>query len=189
MYNAGEYNYLVSKYGSYASWAIWNKEKPVDTEVISQNIDQLHSKYVLLGLNISRPLIDQHWSNFHDNSHARKLRYACNDTKLRGSYMTDMFKGIVQPSSANFRSLLTDKIIQDNVQFFNKEMKDIKITDDTQFIIFGTSTSLLAQCFNGYFKQGYKNNVIYYYHYSYFTLTDKQWVVGLWRKLDIDQIL
>lgn len=185
MYTISEYNHLVSKYGPYSSWAIWNDEKPVDTGIIDQNINQLHSQFVLLGLNISRPLAGA-WSNFHDNSHARKLRYACNNTKLRGSYMTDIFKGIVQPNSGNFKDMLTDEIIHENVQFFNQEMKDIKINNDSEFIIFGTPSSLLAKYFNNYFKQDYKNNITYYYHYSYYTLTDKQWVNGLWQKLSID---
>lgn len=186
MYNSEEYKNLTSKYGSFASWAIWDYEKASDTAVIDQKFDQLHSKYVLLGLNVSRPLTNT-WSNFHDNSHARKIKYACNDTKLRGSYMTDMFKGIVKSRSAGFKEILTDKIISENVKLFNQEMKDVKINGDTVFIIFGTSSSLLAQCFNKYFKQKYKNQIIYYYHYAYFTFTDKEWVNGLWKKLAINQ--
>lgn len=111
MYDIDEYNSLTSKYGSYASWAIWNYEQSTDTAIIDQNFDQLHSKFVLLGLNISRPLTDKPWSNFHDNTHARKIKYACNDTKLRGSYITDIFKGVVEPQSAQFTNILTDKII------------------------------------------------------------------------------
>ena len=187
MYDIDEYNNLTLKYGSYASWAIWNYEKSTDTAIIDQNFDQLHSKFVLLGLNISRPLTSKPWSNFHDNTHARKIKYACNDTKLRGSYITDIFKGVVEPKSGQFRNILTDKIINENVALFNQEMRDIKINDDTQFVVFGTPTSLLGKCFNGYFRQDYKNAIIYYYHYAYYTLTDKDWVMGFWNKLNISQ--
>lgn len=186
MYNYYEYKDLASKYGSYASWAIWDYRNASNTKIIDQNFDQLHSKYILLGLNISRPLTNK-WSNFHDNSHARKLKYACNDTKLRGSYITDLFKGIVKPRLTGLNKILTTKIIDENVDFFNQEMKDIKMNDKSQFIIFGTPTSLIAQCFNNYFKHKYNNRIVYYYHYSYFTLTDKEWVNGLWKKLDISQ--
>lgn len=66
-------------------------------------------------------------------------------------------------------------------------MSDIKINADTQFVVFGTPTSLLGKCFNSYFKQDYKNAIIYYYHYAYYTLTDKDWVLGFWNKLNIRQ--
>lgn len=187
MYGLSEYNNLISKYGLYASWAIWNPEKPSDTAVIDKNIHQLHSTFVLLGLNVSRSLTNRPWSNFHDNSHARKLRYACNNTKLRGSYITDLFKDIVEPKSNNLRSVLTEGVIEENILFFDQEMRDIQITDDTRFVIFGTPTSLLARCFNDYFKKRYKHQVTYYYHYSYFVLTDEQWVNGFWKVLGINQ--
>jgi hypothetical protein len=183
MYIINEYKNLTSRYSSYASWAIWNYENARDTAIIDQNFDQLHSNFVLLGLNISRPLTNK-WSNFHDNSHARKLKYACNDSKLRGSYMTDIFKGIVKSRSTAFNKILTDNIVSENVNFFIQEMEDIGLNDESQFIIFG---GLTAQYFNVYFKQKYKNHIIYYRHYSDFTLTDKEWVIGFWKELKINQ--
>lgn len=187
MYSIEEYKKLTSKYGSYASWAIWDYENENDTSVINQNFNQLHSRYVFLGLNIASPLTEKSWINFHGGKHDRKIKYACNDTKLRGSYLTDIFKGIVASRSTKFESILTDEIISKNVNLFNKEMRGIKINEVTQFIVFGPPNSLLAKCFNKYFKQKYKNHVIYYYHYAYFTLTDKEWVNGLWKKLNINQ--
>ncbi|KKT92415.1 MAG: hypothetical protein A3E37_03045 [Candidatus Andersenbacteria bacterium RIFCSPHIGHO2_12_FULL_46_9] len=188
MYNSDEYKNLTLKYSSYASWAIWSYKNQSDSTIISQNISELHSKFVLLGLNISRPLANEQWSNFHHGpNNIRKLKYACNDNKLHGSYITDIFKGIIEPEATQFRDILTDKIINENVNLFNQEMGDIKIDDDSQFIIFGTKTSLLAQCFNDYFKQEYKNKIIYHYHYSYYGLTDKKWVNVFWKKLGISQ--
>jgi len=187
MYSIDEYKNLTSKYSSFSSWAIWDYKKTGDSSIINKNFNELHSKFIFLGLNISHPLAKGTWSNFHGGKHDRKLKYACNDNKLRGSYITDIFKGIDEPRSNKFRDLLTDKIIRKNVNQFNQEMNDLKINNNTQFIIFGTPTSLLAQCFNDYFKQEYKNRIIYYYHYSYYKLTDKEWVNGLWKKLNINQ--
>lgn len=188
MYSLNEYNILASKYGTYSSWAIWNPQNPTDTTIIDKYVDQLHSKFVVLGLNISRPLVNKPtWSNFHGKTHDRKLNYACNDTILRGSYITDIFKGIVNPNSTNFLKYLTKEQIEGNVNVFNQEMADIRINSDTKFIVLGTPNSILAKCFNSYFKQNYKNPIVHYYHYSYFTLTDKEWVTGLWGKLYIDQ--
>lgn len=187
MYDVKKYNDLIAKYGHYSSWAIWNNEDSHDTGIIDKNIDQLHSKYVLLGLNMSRALTRKPWSNFHDNTHSRKIRYACNDTKLRGSYITDIFKDIANPSSGNFFKTISEDVIKDNVNFFNQEMRDIGINSDTKFVVFGTQTSFIAQCFNKYFKLNYSNDVIFYYHYAYYVLTDKDWVEGFWKKLDINQ--
>ncbi len=182
MYSINEYNNLVSKYGSFASWAIWNYEDSKDTSIIDKNLDQLHSRYVLLGLNMSRLLNRPAWFNFHDNTHSRKVRYACNDNELRGSYMTDLFKDMIDPSSSNFEKNVTKKDIDANIKLFNQEMVDVKINEDTKFIIFGQST---FRFFNQYFKQDYGNEVISIPHYSS-RGTDKEWVEGFWKKLNIN---
>lgn len=184
MYSIDEYKNLTLKYGSYASWAIWDYENASDTTIIDENNNQLHSRFILLGLNISRLLDKPFWSNFHDNTHARKLKYACNDTKLRGSYITDLFKDTPEPNAVELERLLTDRIINKNVNIFKQEMQDIKISNVSTLIVFG---SLTAKCFNKYFKQNYKNQVINCQHYSYRILGDKEWVNGFWKKLDINQ--
>lgn len=188
MYSTEEYNKLVSKYGSYASWAIWDYKDESDLSIISKNVNQLHSKYILLGLNISHPLSNKPWLNFHGGSiHDRKLKYACNDTILRGSYITDIFKGIEVTQSNKLKNVLTDKIISENVSLFNREVLDIEFNENSQFIVFGAPKSFLAQCFDNYFKQKYNNRVIFHHHYSYYGVTDKEWVTGLWQKLNINQ--
>lgn len=186
MYSLNEYNKLVLKYGSYASWAIWDYENESDSSIIEQNINKLHSRFVLIGLNISKSLKKQPWVNFHGGRHDRKLKYACNNTKLYGSYITDIFKDLPESNSNNIKNFLTDNIIKDSINFFNKEMIDVRANNNTQFIIFGMPNSFLARCFNTYFKQ-HKNRIIYYYHYSYYGITDKKWVQGIWKKLGINQ--
>jgi len=184
MYDDREYKSLALKYGQFSSWAIWDYNDKADASIINQNIDQLHSRFIFLGLNISRPLTNNLWTNFHGGTHDRKLKYVCNDSKLRGSYMTDIFKGISEAKSNKFKHLLTEKIIRKNVDLFNQEMKDIKINNKTQFIILG---SLTSKYFNKYFKQGYKNNIVYHSHYSYYGIKDREWVKGLWKKLKINK--
>lgn len=175
MYSKDKYKELLMKYGDYASWAIWDDNNVRDTSIIEKNIMELHSKYVLLGLNASGNLMSK-WSNFHFVRHDRKLRFACNNTELRGSYMTDIFKGVVEPKSSFISEKLSDEIIQENVELFNQEMKDVNVNDKTIIIVFGTPSSIIAKYFDKYFKQDYKNRVIYCYHYSYYRLTDKAWV-------------
>jgi len=188
MYTIDEYKKLVSQYGPFSSWAIWNSEDQSDSSIIDQYYEQLHSKFILLGLNISQPLAKGNWSNFHDGpSNVRKLKYACTDNELRGSYITDIFKGIVEQKSNKFKNLLTDEIINENVDLFNQEMKDVRINDDSRFIVFGPPTSDLARYFNRYFTQKYRNEIIYHYHYAYYSITDKEWVETIWKKLGIYQ--
>jgi hypothetical protein len=183
MYSKDEYENLTSKYGSYSSWAIWDETRLSNYSIICNNIDKLHSNYVLLALNISGPLLDGPWANFHVGpSNVRKLMYASRGTALWGSYMTDIFKGIVEQKSSQLKYLLTDKIIAENVEKFTQEMGDIKISPDSTFIIFGTPTSYLSRCFNKYFRQRFNHRIIYHYHYSYWGLSDKKWVENLWTK-------
>lgn len=186
MFSVDEYKDLASKYGSFASWAIWDYKNPINAEVINTNLNQLHSKYVLLGLNFSHELVGDVWQNFHARSHDRKIKFACNDTKLRGSYITDIFKNIPEVKSSNLKSKLTEKIIDKNVRYFLQEMKDIKLNTKSEFIVFGTHSSLLAKYFDTYFRPHFNNKVINYYHYSYYKLTDKNWVEGFWKQLNIN---
>ena len=181
MYTPDEYKKLTRKYGHFASWAIWDYKDEGNTSIITQKFNELHSKFVLLGLNISGPLPREPWLNFHGGSiHDRKLKFACNDTLLRGAYMTDIFKGFEEVQAAMLSRSLTEDIIRSNVNQFNEEMRDIKIGEDSKFIIFGSHA---AKYFNRYFRYGYKNEIVYYCHYSYYGISDRKWVEELWNKL------
>lgn len=184
MYRINEYKNLTAKYGSFASWAIWDYNDDSNTAIITQNSDQLNARYILLGLNISGPLSNKPWLNFHGGStHDRKLKFVCNDTTLRGSYMTDIFKGIEEVQAAQLANKLSEKIINENVNFFIQEMKDIKISDKSKFLLFGRHVEYY---FNKYFRQYFRNDVIIHHHYSFYGITDKEWVESLWRKVNID---
>lgn len=184
MYSTDEYKKFKFKYGSYASWAIWD-DNLSDPSIIDKNISHLHSKFVLLGLNISGPLDNKPWLNFHKGpSNVRKLKYACLDNILWGSYITDLFKDIPQKDSSELKKILTKDLIEENVNRFNEEMRAIKISENSTFIIFGNAASYY---FNKYFRKGLKNSVIYHYHYSHYGVSDRGWVSSLWNKLKIHQ--
>lgn len=185
MYTHQQYNDLKSKYGAYSSWAIWDYKIESDTSIIEKNFELLNTNYVLLGLNISAALSSKSWINFHGGKHDRKLKYACNDTELRGSYITDLFKDLPEAKSSNLKDQLTDEIIIENVKIFNQEMEDVQIHGKSQFIILGTQGSQVANMFNKYFAFMYNNPVKYYYHYSFYGLTDQKWVEGFWKILGI----
>ncbi len=178
-YTIEEYQHLKVKYGNVASWAIWNENNHKDTLIIEENIGLLNSRYVGVALNISNPV--KEWSNFR-GTHCRKLEQAFNKTSIRGFYLTDVLKNIVEKnSSVILKKIKSNEIkIESHIASFIEEMKDVKITEETIFLTFGY---LANELFTKHLKQIYPNNkVIKLKHYSA-RGTDKEWV-----KLAIEKI-
>lgn len=184
MYTTEEYNKLVIKYGPYASWAIWDYKDENEVSIIDKNVSALNSRYVLLGLNISGTLKEIPWCNFHGGKHDRKIKYACNDTCLRGAYITDLFKDVSESDSAKIEKHLTPETITKNITFLEEEMNDVKADNKSKFIVLGKKASFY---FESYFKQKITSNISYYPHYSSTQQTDKDWVLGLWKMLGIKE--
>lgn len=193
MYTATEYKELKEKYGSYSSWAIWNEKNQKNTTVIDDNLNELNTKYVFLGLNPSKlleklPL----WSNYHVGRHDRKLMFACNNSKLRGSYLGDIFNGIPTTTAKEFEVELKKCFARDpeyinkQVAAFKDEMKGIRIDENTIFIVLGKDA---RRYFEESFKSGIKNKVVYYCHHSS-RVTDENWVNKLWsiKEIGINEI-
>ena len=185
-----QYLQLCRKYGDYSSWAIWNHEDEADPKVIESHIEELNAKHVFIAYNASRKegyIGHGPWANFRGWKHDRKLKYACNDTALRGSYLTDLFKGIEEANSGKVRDLLTDDLVNKNVSCLLEEILDIGTTDKTVYVVLGVYHSEIGKQFRKHFLDQMGDvNVIYYTHYSNFRLTDEEWVTGLWEKLGID---
>ncbi|MGZ4951553.1 MAG: hypothetical protein ACXV5K_11055 [Halobacteriota archaeon] len=187
--NEEQYNELSGRYGYWSSWAIWNHKDATDTGVITLCRKELNARYVLLAYNMSIELPRDRppWRNFHGWMHYRKVMYACNDTELRGSYMTDLFKGVIAPRSNKVKDSLTDELIADNVESFRTEMAEVGADEDTTYIVFGKETAEIARMFKTHFLPHLGDvSVVYYYHYAYYRLTDRAWVEGFWDKLGID---
>jgi hypothetical protein len=181
---------LRRKYGDYSSWAIWNHEDEADATVIESHIEELNANHVFIAYNSSRKegyLRAEPWANFRGWKHDRKLKYACNDTDLRGSYLTDLFKGIKEAKSNKVRGYLTPELVNKNVSCFIEEISDIGTTKKTVYVVLGVYNSDIGKQFSKNFldKTGDVNDVIYYTHYSNFRLTDEEWVTGLWKELGI----
>ncbi|MBI1833357.1 MAG: hypothetical protein HYR90_00880 [Candidatus Andersenbacteria bacterium] len=189
MYKLDEYEELKRKYGSYGSWAVWRHNNESDTSVIDEHVEELHSRFIFLGLNVSQSLGSAAWVNFHGGKHARKLKYALNDTKLRGSYITDIFKDLPAPKSSDIVKILADdpSLITQNVEFFKREMADIRVTAESVFVVLGTPTSYISRYFRTYYHHNFSNlKFVNYYHYAYYALTDSTWVEGLWNELGVE---
>jgi hypothetical protein len=133
------YNKINEKYGYCGSWAVWNLnyERPkdnMDDLTIFENdeiINDLNFKYIIVGLNISKE-IKIKLSNFHGkNGDVYKLRYGIQDSKLYGSYMTDIIKYHVDAKSTNVIKDLknNEDIMLKNINIFKQEIKDLEIEE------------------------------------------------------------
>ncbi len=183
-----EFEELTEKHGAWASWAIWECEKSrireKSTDIIYLNIEVLNVRNVIIGLNISKEV--EVWGNFRGGKHDRKLKYAFNDTAVRGAYMTDLFR-IKMKDSTNLAKQLAikPKLIQGNVLRFVDEMRDLKITAETRFILMGKEDSILGRFYRNEFQKHFKDNpVTYHRHYSS-RGTDKAWVESMLKCLNI----
>ncbi len=191
-YNITEFKKLAALYGRYGGWAIWeyakSRSQEASTECIYKNLHQLNSNNVIIGLNVSE-FIKGDWHNFRAGRHDRKLKYAFNDSDIRGAYMTDLYKGIVDPKSLSLHKELNNnyKVIEQNVHLFIQEMKDIGIKSDTRFILMGTEKSITGTHFITYYKIHFANNpVVFHRHYSS-RGTDEDWVKSMWAQLGINK--
>lgn len=184
-----EFEILTKKHGKWASWAIWEyssvRIQEKSTSIIQSNLADLNSENILIGLNISKPV--EIWGNFRGGKHDRKLKYAFNDSPIRGAYMTDLFR-IEMKESTNLARFIkcNPNIVEENVSRFIDEMRDLRINDETRFIILGKEQSILGKYFRLEFHKYFKKNpIIYHRHYSS-RGTDKEWVESIWKSLGID---
>lgn len=131
------YDHMKNQYGPVSSWAIWTdktdtpKSNVGDMSVFEDAdlLKILNTKYIFVGLNISRDIIDTvAWSNFHDprpEAMDFKIRYALKDTPLWGSYMTDIFKDLKEKNAGKVpKYLQTHKEYESsNIESFREEIK------------------------------------------------------------------
>lgn len=112
---------IRNKYGDYSSWAIWqegnnsifNKDKQSIFDPDRIDLTELKPNIVLVGLNVSRPLTDGDFCNFHDARPQSKdsiLRNILNKPPFRGAYMTDIVKGVQNAKSSEVVKILNKTI-------------------------------------------------------------------------------
>jgi hypothetical protein len=168
MIDRTRFEFINKKYGHYASWAIWADagEKPKDNVGdlsifdIKNNaglLQQLNPNIILVGLNISRGIIEVPLANFHDaRSEAMdfKIRYALSGSPFWGAYMTDIIKDFDQKASGKVMSYLrTDKSFEkENARLFREEINDLGIHSPT-IIAFGRDAhTILTRNFTNEYK-------------------------------------
>lgn len=168
---------IKCRYGSQASWAVWGKrgERPKDGMddlsmfeglKLKNTLEQIHTKYILVGLNISTSSIRNKLQNFHGkNGEVYKVRFALEGTKLWGSYMTDILKDFPESKAVNVERFLMSEEGQErekiNIKTFNEEMEYVQGIN-SHFIAFGDTVFNLL---NKYYKNS--NQITKIPHYGY----------------------
>lgn len=131
---------IRKSYGQYASWAIWAaagdrpKDNIADLSIFDpdsnpQLLNTLTSKFVFLGLNISRQVLGT-FGNFHDARPMAtdfKIRAALQGTRFWGAYMTDVIKDFEQRACGNVMKYLraNPSFEQDNIASLEQELFEV----------------------------------------------------------------
>jgi hypothetical protein len=185
MYSKSEIEKIKDEFGKFSSWAIWDFQNEKNTSIIESNLELLHNNYVFIGLNISKEV--GIWENFRGGKHDRKIKYAFNSIKqIKGAYMTDLIKK-VEVNSTN----LLDEIKKGNVNITNQidtlkiELKSVKVTSKSKFIIFG---NVARELYDEYFEKNFPENKVYYFKHYSGRGDDKKWVENVWKRLNIKDL-
>ena len=181
--NKYDFDKLKSSFGYCGSWAIWSKASDTpksnvgDLSLLNPDLNknllnQINPNVVFVALNFSRETTKEDFANFHDPrpmSQDYKIRYALQDTKLWGGYMTDIIKDYPEKSSNKMMSFLKkDKTIEkDNCKLFLEEM-DLLKSNNPKIIAFGNDAYLIL---TRNFKD--KFNIIKVPHYANYINKEK----------------
>jgi len=165
--NKIDFDNIKKKYGGCSSWAIWSKRDKTKKEKTGMgdvdffddiDLSILKPNIVLVGLNVSgKGCLEQPFSNFHPlhkTAQDYKTRYALEDTKYWGAYMTDIIKDYEEVISSNVQKYLNNypDFEKENIRRFETELIDIK-SENPKIIAFG---NLTYKILNKHFKNKYK---------------------------------
>lgn len=161
-----KFNLVREKYGLAASWAIWaaEGERPksnmgdlsmFEGSQIESTCELLHTKFILVGLNISTKDISDPLSNFHgENGEVYKARFALRSTPLWGSYMTDIIKDMKESEASRIVRLLrmNPDIEKVHVRKFREELEFLNAVSPI-LVAFGSDVhDILSRHFDGEFR-------------------------------------
>ena len=181
MINKELYLKIQEKYGDVGSWAVWDEEGEMpksnmgnmdifDLDKNPNLLNELRNDVVMIGLNFSRPVnFTKPYQNFHDRSpyaNDFKIRYAFNNTRYYGAYMTDVIKNTVIKSSQNMRSYINKnpKITKENIAYLREELEDLE-AHQPLILAFGVDAYELL---NDNLNKNHFSKLIKITHYSHF---------------------
>jgi hypothetical protein len=162
------FNLIKKNFGYCASWAVWSNEsdKPKsnvgDLSILDPLINKnlfsiLKTDIVFVGLNFSHEKEMKAFANFHDDrpqSQDYKIRFALQNTRFWGAYMTDIIKSFPEKSSEKMMVYLKNnkQFEIENCKLFLEEMNLLK-TENIKIIAFGNDAySIIKKNFKDKFK-------------------------------------
>jgi len=179
-----QFDTIKEKHGQYASWAVWAAagDTPTsnigDTSVLDPTLNPellatLNPNVVMLGLNISRPVVEP-LSNFHDKKPQAKdfkIRHAFKGTRFYGAYMTDVLKFFVEVESSKVMSTVRRRpdILQSSAGTLREEFRDLGVSQP-ELIAFGGDAASLAK---RVISHADYSRLVKVTHYSHFIGRDK----------------
>ena len=150
--NLQSFGKIKKLYGSVASWAVWRDVENSDTsdlslfdeESINSILPKLHTRFVLVALNISGPL-DKPLSNFHGGRRDFMLRDAIKDTVIEGSYMTDLIKDHEDKKASSVVSYFKNNknAFDEHIRNFQIELDAVGATRDSVLVALGSDVHRL----------------------------------------------
>jgi hypothetical protein len=174
-----QFDLIRSKHGQYASWAVWaaagarptsnvGDMSVLDPETNPDLLAVLNPAVVMLGLNISRPVLEP-LSNFHDKRPQAKdfkIRFAFEGTRFYGAYMTDVLKFFVGAESSKVMSTVRKRsdILNNSAAKLCEEFRDLG-GGKPEIIAFGAAAANLARQI---LDRGDYSRLVQVTHYSHF---------------------
>lgn len=173
----------LKKYSKSATWAIWDsdyKEKNVQ-KLIENSVSQLHARVVMVGLNPTKIVVPS-WGAFRVGRFDRRLAFAFKDSAYKGAYVTDILKDQYESKSAEIATAIRrgELDLTSQVRRFRREMTAVGADRQTLFVLFGSLTAKIFCCH----LQAYYPYFVECQHYSYYGVSDVEWVENTWRTLE-----
>lgn len=153
-----QFDLIRNKHGQYASWAVWASAgarptsnvgdmSALNPETNPALLGRLNPAVVMLGLNISRPVVEP-LSNFHDKKPQAKdfkIRFAFEDTRFYGAYMTDLLKFFVEVESSKVMATVRQRpdFLRRSAAKLREEFGDLGV-GRPEIIAFGADAASLA---------------------------------------------
>jgi hypothetical protein len=135
------YAAMKEKYGKFGSWAVWERAggTPSSNTGLMNWVNDpellriLDTGFVFVGLNVSNPRGNRKggfqgvWKNFHSDYRYQKdykLRFALQDTRYWGSYLTDVIKQHVEGDSGEVMKYLKKHpgVVAKNISVLEEEL-------------------------------------------------------------------
>jgi len=116
-----------------ASFALWNKNDISDTKYIKNNLSELHTNIVILGLNPSADV--SFLKNFHYGRYDNWYREALSEDPFRGAYMTDLISE-AEPSA----QVILKKWRDNKKRFRENNIRNL----EKQFMVLGAKNPVVV---------------------------------------------